>query len=103
MIYCDDVTFETEVLNSITPVFVDFYADWCAPCKLISPLVDELAEKYKDKVKVVKVNVDHAPNISIKYSIETIPTLITFSNGLLVRRITGFTTKVKLEEMFNEI
>ena len=83
-----DENFEQEVLNSNIPVLVDFYADWCGPCKMLSPIVDEVA-KENDDIKVVKVNVDESQNTAIKYQVMSIPTLVVIKNGNEVNRSVG--------------
>ena len=85
--------FENEVLESDTPVLVDFWADWCPPCHVIAPTIDELAEKYADRVKVGKVDVDANPDLSLKFGISSIPTVILFRDGKIVRRYVGITAK----------
>lgn len=79
--YVSDDTFETEVLNAEMPVLVDFYADWCGPCKMLSPIVEEVAGEYMDKVKIVKINVDQNNMTPQKYGVRGIPTLILFKDG----------------------
>ena len=88
--------FEDEVLKADKKVLVDFYADWCGPCKMMSPVVDEIANSYSDKVKVCKINVDEAPDIAVNYGIMSIPTLIFFENGNVVDTIVGLTSKSEL-------
>lgn len=88
--------FDEEVLNSEKKVLVDFYADWCGPCKMMSPIVDEIAKEYSDKVKVCKINVDEAPDIATRYDIMSIPTLIIFQNGKLIETVIGLTSKSEL-------
>ena len=76
-----DETFDQDVLQSDIPVLLDFWADWCGPCKMIAPLLGELSEEYADKVKIVKLNVDENNNIAIQYAVRSIPTLILFKDG----------------------
>jgi thioredoxin 1 len=97
VIHADDVeTFETEVLKSDKPVVVDFWAEWCAPCRLVSPEVDAIAKDYGDKIKVVKVNVDNNPEIAGRYGVMSIPTIGLFKNGDLVQTSIGAKPKNRL-------
>lgn len=83
-------TFQDDVLGSELPVLIDFWAEWCAPCRMIAPLVDELAEKYEGKLRVGKLNTDQNQNILIQYGVMGIPTLMLFKDGEVAERITGF-------------
>ena len=85
--------FEGEVLNSNIPVVVDFWATWCGPCRKLSPLVEEIAQEYVDKIKFVKLNIEQDKEIAKKYSISGIPCLLVFKNGEPVERIVGLMTK----------
>jgi thioredoxin 1 len=85
--------FEAEVLNSANPVFVDFWAEWCGPCRAVSPAVEELSSEYKDKVDFVKVNVDQNNELAQKYSIFSIPTLAIFENGKVIAQSAGAASK----------
>lgn len=96
-----DKNFETEVLKSDLPVLVDFWAEWCGPCKMVSPVVNEIAEELKEKLKVVKVNVDDAQDLAGKYQIMSIPTLLVFKGGEAVERIVGAVPKEQLLEKIN--
>ncbi len=93
-----DDNFEQEVLNSDIPVLVDFYADWCGPCKMIGPVIEELAQEYEGVVKIGKINVDDNQNYSSKYRVMTIPNLIFFKNGEKVDQAVGVVSKAQLVE-----
>ena len=92
-----DANFQDEVLKSETPVLVDFWAEWCPPCKMIEPSVDELAEKYAGKLRIGKMDVDAQPQIQEQFGIQGIPTLILFKNGQPVQEIVGFRSKDQLD------
>src|SRR2546421_474013 len=92
-----DDNFQSEVLKSETPVLVDFWAEWCGPCKMIAPLVDELAKKYEGKLRVGKMDVDSQPNVPSLYGVQGIPTLILFKGGQAVQQIVGFRGKDQLD------
>lgn len=91
-----DKNFETEVLKSSQPVLVDFWAEWCGPCKMISPIVDEIAAELKSQLKVGKVNVDEAQGLAMKYGVMSIPTLIIFKNGEPAEQMVGAMSKDQL-------
>jgi thioredoxin 1 len=95
-------SFQTEVLNSPQPVLVDFSAEWCGPCKMLDPIVHQLAVEWKNKVKVVKIDADQNPDILMQYSVLGIPTLLLFKNGELMDRVTGFQPKDRLISKFSE-
>jgi len=90
---------DEKVLKATTPVLVDFYADWCGPCKMAEPVLDELSNVYKDKVVFVKVNVDEAGEVAGKYSVMSIPTTILFNKGVEVNRQVGFAGKEGFENL----
>jgi len=92
-----DSNFEQEVLNSgDTPVLVDFWAEWCGPCRMIGPLVDELSGEYEGKAKVGKMNIDNNPSTPLKYGVRSIPTLLVFKNGEVVDKVVGVVPKATL-------
>jgi thioredoxin 1 len=93
-----DSTFDSEVLKSVEPVVVDFWAEWCGPCKMIAPALEEIAGSLGDKVKIVKLNVDENPATAQKYGIMSIPTLMLFKNGELASRQVGAAPRQKLEQ-----
>lgn len=99
----NDKNFEDEVLQSDIPVLVDFWAPWCGPCRAIGPVIDELAEEYAERVKIVKMNVDDSSAIPGKYSIRAIPTLILFKGGEIVDQVTGAVAKSNLEQMMSKV
>ena len=92
----DDTNFKQEVLESDIPVLVDFWAEWCGPCHMIAPAVEEIAEEYDGKLKVCKVNVDEAPGTSSEYGIMSIPTLAIFKDGAVADKIIGVVPKAEL-------
>lgn len=96
-----DQNFETEVLDAAVPVLVDFWAAWCAPCRMLAPVVDAIAEKYEGKAKIVKLNVDENIATEGKYNIRGIPTLLLFKDGVIKESIVGNTTKDTISKMID--
>ncbi len=97
MIDFTDQNFESEVLESDTPTMVDFWAEWCAPCKMIAPTVEELAAEYEGKIRIGKLNIDENPSTPTKFGIRGIPTLIIFKGGQPVEQIVGVKSKADLK------
>jgi thioredoxin 1 len=92
----DESNFDQEVTKSQTPVLVDFWAEWCGPCKMISPLIDEIAREKAGQVKVAKVNVDENQSLSMRYNVRAIPALLFFKNGNVVDQVVGMASKKDL-------
>lgn len=93
-----DDNFSSEVLQSTTPVLVDFWAPWCGPCRQIAPLIDQLAEEYAGKVKVGKINIDDNPGVTNEYGIQSIPTLMVFRGGSVAETFVGMPPRSKLTQ-----
>lgn len=96
-----DSNFSEEVEKSELPVLVDFWAEWCGPCRMVGPVVDEVAREYEGKVKVGKVNVDHNPEVSVKFGIRSIPALLIFKNGEVVDQIIGAVPKTHIKKQLD--
>ena len=103
IIQLTDKDFEEKVIKSTTPVLVDFYADWCGPCKLAAPVIEELAEEYKGRLTVGKVNVDENSILSGKYGVMSIPTMIVFKDGKEAERASGFGGKEGVIKLIEKV
>ncbi len=101
LIQATDATFEQEVIKSSLPVLVDFWAPWCGPCLMVAPVIEQIAETYRGQLKVVKVNVDENPEVSIRYQIMSIPTLILFKDGHPVDSVVGALPRKQLENFLS--
>ncbi len=98
-----DQNFEQEVLKSDTPVIIDFWAEWCAPCRAIAPIVKDLAEEYGDRVKIVKMDIDANPATPGTYGVRAIPTILAFQGGQVVQQIQGARPKADFEAMVDKL
>ena len=98
-----DQTFDADVIKSSIPVLVDFWAVWCGPCRMQDPILHELEKEYDDKIKIAKLNVDENPQTAANFGIMSIPTLMLFKNGQIVKQMIGVQSKEKLMEEFNKI
>ena len=101
IVHTNDSKFDADVINSEKPALVDFWAEWCGPCKMIAPFLDEAATEYADKMSVVKLNVDESPNIAAKFGIRSIPTLMLFKDGAVQAQKVGAFSKSQLTEFLD--
>lgn len=102
VVVVSDSEFETSVLQSAKPVMVDFWADWCQPCKMLAPTVEEIADEYQEKMVVGKINVDDNPQTATRYGIRGIPTLLFFKDGQVVQQIVGVKSKTEIKKIIDE-
>ena len=100
LIHVSEDTFQADVLDSSQPVLVEFTAVWCGPCKMLDPVVSELAQDWTGQVKVVKLDVDHNPDLAMQYQVMGVPTLMLFKHGQPIERVTGYQPKNRLEKKF---
>ena len=103
MLTLSEANFDSEVLSSPMPVLVDFWAEWCGPCKMISPILDELASEYDGKVKIGKVNIDEYQSLAIRFGVRAIPTLILFKDGKVAEQIVGVKSKRDLKANLDKV
>jgi thioredoxin 1 len=101
-IHLTDNSFKNEVLESNLPALVDFWAPWCGPCKMIAPVIDELAKEYRNKLRICKINVDENPRIATHYGVMSIPTLIFFKKGKVIEQVVGALSKAELKRKIEE-
>ncbi|MGE5560981.1 MAG: thioredoxin [Chloroflexota bacterium] len=98
-----DATFEQEVLSSSKPVLVDFWATWCGPCRMVAPVVEQIAGEYADRLQVAKLDVDQNPDIAMKYGIMSIPTLMIFKDGKIAQRMVGYMPKETMKKYVDAV
>jgi thioredoxin 1 len=101
-LHFDEANFEAEVLNATQPVLVDFWAEWCGPCLMLAPTIDELATEYAGKVKVGKCDVDKAPKLAAQYGVQNIPTVLLFVSGKAAQRVVGAKNKREYKTILDE-
>jgi thioredoxin 1 len=102
IVHTTDDGFDSDVIQSDTPVLLDFWAEWCSPCKMIAPVLDQIAAEYEGKLRIVKLNIDENPQIPQKFNIRSIPTLLLFSNGSVAAQQVGAVGKAQLESFLGQ-
>jgi len=102
IVYTSDAKFEDDVINSDVPVLLDFWAEWCGPCKMIAPILDEVASEYQDRLRVAKINIDENPMTAPRFGIRGIPTLMLFKNGSVEAQKVGALSKKQLTDFLNQ-
>ena len=103
MVHLNSNNFQNEVLESDIPVIVDFYADWCGPCKMVGPLLEDMSPKYNGKAKICKLNIDDQEDLARKYKVMSVPTLLFIKDGEAVERLSGALSQKVLEEKLNDL
>jgi thioredoxin 1 len=101
IVHTTDAAFDADVVKSTQPVLLDFWAEWCSPCKMIAPILDAIADQYKDRLRVVKLNIDENPKTPPKYNIRGIPTLLLFRDGTVAAQQVGAVSKAQLESFLD--
>ena len=103
MIHITEDKFEQEIVQSPIPVLVDFWADWCGPCRMLSPIVEELEQQYRGKLKVCKINIDEQPTLALLHKVMSIPTVSLYKDGKEVKRLVGLRDKPELDEAIHDV
>lgn len=103
MIHITEDKFEQEIVQSPIPVLVDFWADWCGPCRMLSPIVEELEQQYRGKLKVCKINIDEQPTLALLHKVMSIPTVSLYKDGKEVKRLIGLRDKPELDEAIHDV
>lgn len=103
LVNATDSNFQNEVLEAEKPVLVDFWAPWCGPCRMVGPVVEQIAGEYQEKMKVVKVNVDDNPQTAAQYGVMSIPTLVVFKDGKAVQKMVGYMPKEQMKSQIDQV